>query len=294
MVGFTYPFAGHWIWGGGWLAKQGMLDFAGSTVVHSIGGWAAFAGILMLGPRIGKYTKDGRPVAIPGHSMTSAAIGVFVLWFGWFGFNPGSTMAADWASIAHIATTTNTAAATASISALLTAWWLLGKPDLGMTLNGGLAGLVAITAPCAFVSVGNSFLIGIIAGILVVASVLFFDRVGVDDPVGALSVHMVNGIFGTFALGLFADPTVCPAASVAKKGLFLGGGLEQLLPQVVGIIAVGAFVFLVSIGGWAILKATVGLRVSRDEELEGLDIGEHGNYAYPDFQMATIGERSSR
>ena len=179
MVGFTYPFAGHWIWGGGWLAKQGMLDFAGSTVVHSIGGWAAFAGILMLGPRIGKYTKDGRPVAIPGHSMTSAAIGVFVLWFGWFGFNPGSTMAADWASIAHIATTTNTAAATASISALLTAWWLLGKPDLGMTLNGGLAGLVAITAPCAFVSVGNSFLIGIIAGILVVASVLFFDRVGV-------------------------------------------------------------------------------------------------------------------
>ena len=163
MVGFVYPFAGHWIWGGGWLAKLGMLDFAGSTVVHSIGGWAAFAGIIMLGPRIGKY-KDGRPVAIPGHSMTSAAIGVFVLWFGWFGFNPGSTMAADWASIAHIAVTTNTAAATASISALLTAWWLLGKPDLGMTLNGGLAGLVAITAPCAFVSVGSSFVIGIIAG----------------------------------------------------------------------------------------------------------------------------------
>jgi len=292
MVGFIYPFAGHWIWGGGWLSKLGMLDFAGSTVVHSIGGWAAFAGILMLGPRIGKF-RDGKPVAIPGHSMTSATIGVFVLWFGWFGFNPGSTMAADWASIAHIAATTNTAAATASISALLAAWWLLGKPDLGMTLNGGLAGLVAITAPCAFVSVGSSFVIGILAGVLVVQSVLFFDRVGVDDPVGALSVHMVNGVFGTLALGLFADPTVCPAASVARKGLLLGGGLEQLLPQVIGVVAVGAFVFIVSIAGWAIVKAVAGLRVSEDEEREGLDIGEHGNYAYPDFQMATLGERRS-
>jgi Amt family ammonium transporter len=294
MVGFVYPFAGHWIWGGGWLAKLGMLDFAGSTVVHSIGGWAAFAGIVMLGPRIGKYSKDGKPVAIPGHSMTSAAIGVFVLWFGWFGFNPGSTMAADWASIAHIATTTNTAAATASISALLTAWGLLKKPDLGMTLNGGLAGLVAITAPCAFVSVGSSFLIGIAAGILVVVSVLFFDRAGIDDPVGALSVHMVNGVFGTLAVGLLADPTVCPAASVAKKGLLLGGGFEQFLPQLIGVVGVGAFVFLVSIAGWTVIKAAVGLRVSRDEELEGLDIGEHGNYAYPDFQMATIGEIGHR
>ncbi len=294
MVGFVYPVAGHWIWGGGWLAKLGMLDFAGSTVVHSIGGWAAFAGIVMLGPRIGKYTKEGKPVAIPGHSMTSATIGVFVLWFGWFGFNPGSTMAADWASIAHIATTTNTAAATASISALLTAWWLLGKPDLGMTLNGGLAGLVAITAPCAFVSVASSFAIGIMAGALVVGSVLFFDRVGVDDPVGALSVHMVNGVFGTLALGLFADPTVCPAASVAKPGLLLGGGLAQLLPQAMGVVAVGAFVFLVGLIGWAIIKVVVGLRVSADEELEGLDIGEHGNYAYPDFQMATIAEHGAR
>ncbi len=291
MVGFVYPFAGHWIWGGGWLAKLGMLDFAGSTVVHSIGGWAAFAGILMLGPRIGKY-RNNKPVAIPGHSMTSAAIGVFVLWFGWFGFNPGSTMAADWASIAHIAVTTNTAAASASISALLTAWWLLGKPDLGMTLNGGLAGLVAITAPCAFVSVASSLVIGLVAGVIVVQSVLIFDRVGVDDPVGALSVHMVNGIFGTLAVGLFADPTVCPAAAVAKLGLFLGGGFEQLLPQAIGAVAVGVFVFTVSIAGWAVIKAVAGLRVSEDEELEGLDIGEHGNYAYPDFQMAMLGERS--
>jgi ammonium transporter, Amt family len=289
MVGVIYPVAGHWIWGGGWLAKLGMLDFAGSTVVHSIGGWAAFAGILMLGPRIGKYTKAGKPVAIPGHSMTSAAIGVFVLWFGWFGFNPGSTMAADWGSIAHIATTTNTAAAAASISALLAAWSLLGKPDLGMTLNGGLAGLVAITAPCAFVSVPNSLLIGLIAGVLVVVSVLFFDRVGIDDPVGALSVHMVNGVFGTLALGLFADPTVCPAASVAKPGLLLGGGMAQLLPQLIGVAAVGVFVLGVSLGAWALIKAVVGLRVSAEEELEGLDIGEHGNYAYPDFEMSTVG-----
>jgi Amt family ammonium transporter len=288
MVGLVYPIAGHWIWGGGWLSKLGMLDFAGSTVVHSIGGWAAFAGILMLGPRIGKYTKEGKPVAIQGHSMTSATIGVFVLWFGWFGFNPGSTMAADWGSIAHIAATTNTAAAAASISALLTAWWVLGKPDLGMTLNGGLAGLVAITAPCAFVSVPNSLVIGLIAGVLVVMSVLFFDRVGIDDPVGALSVHMVNGVFGTLALGLFADPSICPAASVAKPGLLMGGGMAQFLPQVIGVVAVGVFVLVVSLAGWGVIKAVMGLRVTRDEELEGLDIGEHGNHAYPDFEMSTV------
>ena len=190
-----YPVVGHWIWGGGWLAKIGMLDFAGSTVVHSVGGWAALAGAVLLGPRRGKY-RNGKAVAIPGHSMTSATLGVFVLWFGWFGFNPGSTMAADWSSIAHIAVTTNTAAATASISALLTMWLVAGKPDLSMTLNGGLAGLVAITAPCAFVSVGSAFLIGIIAGMLVVVSVFFFDRIRVDDPVGAVSVHMANGEIG--------------------------------------------------------------------------------------------------
>jgi Amt family ammonium transporter len=216
--------------------------------------------------------------------MTSAAIGVFVLWFGWFGFNPGSTMAADWASIAHIAVTTNTAAATASISALITAWLLLGKPDLSMTLNGGLAGLVAITAPCAFVSVGSAFVIGIIAGILVVLAVLFFDRVRLDDPVGAVSVHMVNGVFGTLALGLFADPTVAPSAAVAKPGLFMGGGLQQLMPQVMGVISVAAFVLVISFVTWMLLKGVLrGIRVSANEELEGLDLGEHGNISYPDF-----------
>jgi Amt family ammonium transporter len=208
---------------------------------------------------------------------------VFVLWFGWFGFNPGSTMAADWASIGHIAVTTNTAAATASISALLTMWFMAGKPDLGMTLNGGLAGLVAITAPCAFVSVGSSFIIGIIAGVLVVLSVHFFDKLKVDDPVSAVSVHMTNGVFGTIALGLFADPTVCPAAAVAKAGLFKGGGMAQLMPQIIGVVAVAVFVFVLASATWLVLKAIVGMRVSAEEEAEGLDIGEHGNVCYPDF-----------
>ena len=289
MVGVIYPVAGHWIWGGGWLSKLGMLDFAGSTVVHSIGGWAALTGACMLGPRIGKY-RNGQAQPIPGHSLTSATLGVFVLWFGWFGFNPGSTMAADWASIAHIAVTTNTAAATASISALLTMWIMVGKPDLSMTLNGGLAGLVAITAPCAFVSVQSAFLIGIVAGILVVYAVLFFDRVHLDDPVGAVSVHMVNGVWGTLALGLFANPAVCPAAAVAKPGLFLGGGMAQLMPQIVGVVAVGAFVSAIALITWFVIKLLVGLRVSPQEELEGLDMGEHGNVAYPDFHPVETAE----
>jgi Amt family ammonium transporter len=282
MVGAIYPIVGHWIWGGGWLAKLGMLDFAGSTVVHSIGGWAALAGAIMVGARTGKY-RDGKVIPIPGHSMTSATLGVFVLWFGWFGFNPGSTMAADWASIAHVAVTTNTAAATASISALLAMWIIAGKPDLSMTLNGGLAGLVAITAPCAFVSVGSAFLIGLVAGLLVVASVFFFDRLKVDDPVGAISVHMANGVWGTIALGLFADPMVSPAAAVAKPGLLMGGGMAQLTPQLIGVLAVAVTVFGSSLLGWSVIKQIVGLRVSRQEELEGLDVGEHGNIAYPDF-----------
>jgi ammonium transporter, Amt family len=282
MVGVIYPIVGHWIWGGGWLAKQGFLDFAGSTVVHSVGGWSALAGVWALGPRIGKY-RNGKVIPIPAHSMTSATIGVFVLWFGWFGFNPGSTMAADWASIGHIAVTTNTAAATASISALLMVWLMAGKADLGMTLNGGLAGLVAITAPCAFVSVGSSFVIGIVAGILVVLSVHFFDRLKLDDPVSAVSVHMTNGVFGTIALGLFADPTVCPAAAVVKPGLFKGGGMAQLTPQLIGVVTVAVFVFFLAAVTWLALKAVVGLRVSAQEEAEGLDIGEHGSVAYPDF-----------
>ncbi|MEW6720234.1 MAG: ammonium transporter [Thermodesulfobacteriota bacterium] len=286
LVAIVYPLGGHLIWGGGWLAGKGFLDFAGSTVVHSIGGWAALAGIIVLGPRMGKFSKDGRANAIPGHSMTSAAIGVFVLWFGWFGFNPGSTMSADGASIAHVATTTNVAAAAATLSSMITAWLLLGKPDLGMTLNGCLAGLVAITAPCAFVSVPSSLIIGIAAGILVVFAVFFFDRIRIDDPVGATAVHLANGVFGTIALGLFSDPTVCPAASVAKKGLFLGGGFAQLGPQLLGVVLIAVSVFVLSLAFWYVTKAvTGGIRVSDEEEIEGLDYHEHGNSAYPNFQL---------
>jgi len=286
MVAVIYPLGGHLIWGGGYLASKGMLDFAGSTVVHSIGGWAALAGILMLGPRKGKYGPGGKVNAIPGHSMTSAAIGVFVLWFGWFGFNPGSTMAADGASIAHVAVTTNMAAAAATLTSMITAWIFLKKPDLGMSLNGCLAGLVAITAPCAFVSVPSSLIIGGVAGVLVVLAVLFFDRIRVDDPVGATAVHLANGVFGTIALGLFADPTASPAAAAAKRGLFLGGGMEQLGPQLLGVVVIGAAVFALSLVFWFVTKLlTNGIRVSEEEEIEGLDYFEHGNSAYPNFQL---------
>jgi Amt family ammonium transporter len=289
LVAVIYPIGGHLIWGGGWLASKGFLDFAGSTVVHSIGGWAALAGILLLGPRLGKYGKDGRVNVIPGHNMTSAAIGVFVLWFGWFGFNPGSTMAADGASIAHVAVTTNVAAAAGTVSSMIAAWVLLKKPDLGITLNGCLAGLVAITAPCAFVSVPSALVIGVLAGVLVVGAVLFFDKIKIDDPVGATAVHLANGVFGTIAVGLFADPTVAPSAAVAKPGLLLGGGMAQLGPQLLGVVVIGGGVFALSLGFWFVTKlVSGGLRVTEEEEIEGLDIGEHGNVAYPDFQTSSV------
>jgi Amt family ammonium transporter len=283
MVGILYPITGHWIWGGGWLQNLGMWDFAGSTVVHSVGGWAALAGAIMLGPRIGKYSKEGSVNPIPGHNLTAATIGVFILWFGWFGFNPGSTMAAAWGDIARIATTTNTAAAAAAFSATLTAWFLLGKPDLTMILNGCLAGLVAITAPCAFVSVGSSVIIGLIAGMIVVFSVLMFDKLRVDDPVGAISVHLVCGIWGTFAVGLFAQDTIMPGTT--GNGLFFGGGATLLKAQTIGIIGVGVFTLVTSSVAWGLIKGIMGIRVTVEEELEGLDIGEHGLQAYPDFQI---------
>ena len=281
LVGLIYPVTGHWIWGGGWLAGLGMWDFAGSTVVHSVGGWAALAGALILGPRFGKYLANGKINAIPGHNLALATIGCFILWLGWFGFNPGSTMAADPRLISHICVTTNMAAATGILSATLTSWLLLKKPDLGMTLNGCLAGLVAITAPCAFVSVGSSAIIGFIAGFLVVISVIFWDRVRVDDPVGAISVHLVNGVWGTFAVGLFAQDWVSPGTT--GNGLFFGGGTGLLQAQGTGIAAVGVYTFFAALIFWFILKALVGLRVSLQEEIQGLDIGEHGNSAYPDF-----------
>jgi Amt family ammonium transporter len=287
MAIVIYPVVGHWIWGGGWLQSGGFLDFAGSTQVHSIGGWAALVGVYMLGPRLGKYSPDGKPQAIPGHNMTAATIGCLILWLGWFGFNPGSTMAVMPSEIAHICVTTNTAAAVATLTATATAWIMLGKPDLGMTLNGCLAGLVAITASCAFVSTVSSAIIGAVAGILVVLSVLFFDRIKADDPVGATSVHMANGVFGTLCVGLFAETRFLEKMALSNKpGLFFGGGTEQLIIQAKGVAATAVYVVVASVICWGIIKVVLGMRVSREEEIEGLDHGEHGNEAYHGFVMA--------
>lgn len=280
-----YPIVGHWIWGGGWLANLGFQDFAGDTAVHSVGGWAALAGAMLLGPRIGKYDKNKRPRAIPGHSMSLAVIGLFVLWLGWFGFNPGSTMSFQNPSdVMHILMTTNSSAIAAVMTSTITAWIFIGKPDLGMTINGCLAGLVGVTASCAYVTVGASLLIGAIAGIIVVFAVMFFDRIGIDDPVGATSVHLCCGVFGTICVGLFAKEGVTSLST--KNGLFYGGGFGLLGVQLLGIVAVGAFVFAASMLVWFVLKKTVGIRVPAEEEIAGLDIGEHGNRAYPDFAPA--------
>jgi len=279
-----YPIVGHWIWGGGWLGNLGFLDFAGDTVVHSVGGWAALSGAMILGPRYGKYDKDGKPKAIPGHNMSLAVIGLFILWLGWFGFNPGSTMSfQNPADVVHIVLTTNTAAIAAILTCTATSWLFIGKPDLGMTINGCLAGLVGITGSCAFVSVESSIIIGAIAGIIVVFSVLFFDRIKIDDPVGATSVHLVCGVFGTLCVGLFAQEGVTSLSTV--NGLFYGGGFSLLGVEILGVIAVGLFVFISSSLTWLLLKYTIGIRVSLEEEIQGLDIGEHGNSAYPDFAL---------
>jgi len=279
-----YPVFGGWAWGsllngGGWLEGLGFIDFAGSTVVHSVGGWIGLAGAIALGPRIGKYGKDGKARAIPGHNMPLAALGVFILWFGWFGFNPGSTTAAI-TDIALIAVNTNLAAAAGSIAGMGVTWKLFGKPDLGMALNGALAGLVAITAGCANVTPGSAILIGLIGGTLVVFSVLFFDKMKIDDPVGAVSVHGVCGAWGTLAAGLF---------DVA------GFSLKQVGVQLIGIGAAFIWAFGLSMALFLVLKATVGLRVSAEEEMEGLDLLEHGNSAYPEFavSMSSTGLLSS-
>ncbi len=281
-----YPIIGHWVWGGGWLSAIGFKDFAGDTVVHSLGGWSALAGALILGPRIGKYDKNGKARAIPGHNMSLAVIGLFVLWLGWFGFNPGSTLSFEHpADVAHILMTTNTAAIAAVLTSTITSWIVIGKPDLGMTVNGCLAGLVGVTGGCAYVTVTGSLIIGCIAGVIVVFAVLFFDKMHVDDPVGACAVHLCNGVLGTAAIGLFSKAGV---TSLSKEnGLFYGGGFHSLLVQLIGILAVGAFSFVSAVIVWEVLKHTIGIRVSKEEEIQGLDIGEHGNIAYPDFAPAT-------
>jgi Amt family ammonium transporter len=284
ITGLIYPVSGHWIWGGGWLSKleAPMIDFAGSTVVHSVGGWISLAGALLMGPRIGKYSPDGKSRAIPGHSMALVALGVFILWFGWFGFNPGSTVAAQ-ANIALIAVTTNLAACTGGLAAMITAWVRYGKPDVSMSFNGVLAGLVAITAGCANVSPDGAMIIGLLAGVAVVLSVDFIDKVlKIDDPVGAISVHGVCGALGTICVGLFASPDYGGVA-----GLFYGGGMTQLTTQLIGVGTVFLWAFGTGLVLFFILKATVGIRVPAEEEIKGLDITEHGQEAYSGFQIFT-------
>jgi Amt family ammonium transporter len=282
LVAISYPITGHWIWGGGWLQQMGMWDFAGSTVVHSVGGWAGLMGILLLGPRMEKYA-DGKSRAIPGHSMALAFLGGMILWLGWFGFNPGSTMAISGESAkaaSHIVVTTNLACSAGLLSATITAWLALGKPDFSMTVNGALAGLVAITAPCAFVEVWASAVIGLVAGVLVVFAVLFFDRLRIDDPVGALSVHLANGIWGTLSIGLFAT---AEAPGGDFNGVFYNAseGMTLLWHQAVGVVAVGVFTCVFSLVAWGIIKAIWGLRVEAHAERQGLDLSEMGMEAYP-------------
>ena len=285
----VYPIGGHWAWGGGWLSTLGFHDFAGSAVVHNVGGVIACLGAAMLGPRIGKYDKNGKAKAIPGHNLTAAALGVFILWFCWFGFNGGSTAAMATADDAINASnafmTTNLAAAVATCVTMVFTWVRYGKPDVSVTLNGALAGLVAITAGCDCVSPVGAFFIGVVAGFMVVLSVEFFDNIAkIDDPVGAVSVHMANGIWGTIAVGLFST-----GADGVGKGLFYGGGVSQLGVQILGIIAIDAYVLVVMFIAFKIIDKTIGLRVPAQVEIDGLDIHEHGlASAYSGFAIADI------
>lgn len=284
----VYPISGHWIWGGGWLAEMGFHDFAGSTAVHMVGGVAALIGAKMIGPRIGKYNEDGSVNAIPGHSIPLGALGVFLLWFGWFGFNGASTVCAtgDEAliSMGDIFITTNMAAAAGSTATMIYTWIRYGKPDVSMTLNGVLAGLVAITAGCDVVSPAGALIIGLLAGVLVVVAVEFFDqKLKIDDPVGAISVHGVCGAFGTIVTGLFAT----------KDGLFYGGGSSFLMTQIIGVVTVAIYVAIAMSIIFGVLDKLIGLRVSEAEEIKGLDMEEHGLLSsYADF-MPTVEEMPS-
>jgi Amt family ammonium transporter len=278
VSGLIYPVFGSWAWGSlfngsGWLEGFGFIDFAGSTVVHSVGGWAALAGAIVLGPRLGKYTKDGKIKPIMGHNIPLAALGVFILWLGWFGFNPGSTTTAD-TSIAMIFVNTNLAAAAGAVLAMIVSWMKFGKPEVGMSLNGALAGLVGITAGCANVSPTSAIIIGAVAGVIVVFSVMFFDKIKVDDPVGAVSVHGVCGAWGTLAAGIFN----------------IGGTSATIIGvQILGIAACFLWTFPTALVMFKLIDKTIGLRVSAEEELEGLDYAEHGGIAYPDFGVSTHG-----
>lgn len=276
-----YPVSGHWIWGGGFLSQMGFVDFAGSTAVHSVGGWVALMGAIMVGPRIGKYNKDGSANAIPGHSLTLGALGVFILWFAWFGFNCGSTIAVT-DEIGHIAMTTNLAAAAGGLTVMFFTWFRYKKPDVSMTLNGVLAGLVGITAGCQVITLWGSIWVGVLSGIAVSLLVPFIDsQCRIDDPVGAISVHGGCGVLGTLLVGLFAN--YMPGTEDAVVGLFYGGGFNLLGVQFIGVVCVAAWALMTSGIFFLILKKAHGLRVERIVEIEGLDVHEHGCEAYADF-----------
>lgn len=278
-----YPVVAHWIWGGGWLAEHGKQDFAGSTVVHLTGAMAALAATILLKPRLGKFNKNGKPNDIPGHNQVFTTLGVMLLWIGWFGFNAGSTITTgDGSFFGFIAVNTQLAAAAAAVAALIVSWLFMGKADIPTMLNGALAGLVAITASCAFVETWAAIVIGLIAGIIVFFSMKMFDKLGIDDPIYCLSVHGVAGVWGTLSTGFFATPELAEQVGVGKAGLFYGGGFEQLGVQALGVVVCGAFAFIVSYIVLAIIKGVIGLRVTEEEELVGLDMSEHGSYGYPE------------
>ncbi len=279
---FVYPIVGHWVWGGGWLASIGFNDFAGSGVVHTTGGVAALIGTMMLKPRTGKYRPDGTAKMIAGHNIPLASLGVFILWFGWFGFNPGSTLSVGNGDlIARVAINTNLAAAAGGILAMITIWKQSGKPDLSMALNGALAGLVAVTAPCAFIDPWAAIVIGAVGGVLVVLAAIGLDKLKIDDPVGAFPVHGVNGIWGTLSIGIFGKA----ALGLPHDGLVYGGGFAQFGIQALGIAAIIVFVVATMGTIFKVIDLTIGLRVTKEEENLGLDIGEHGLESYTGFQI---------
>jgi Amt family ammonium transporter len=287
-----YSVASHWVWSpDGWLFSKGMQDFAGSTVVHYQGALAGLAGALLLGPRIGKYV-DGKPQPIPGHNMAFTTLGVVILWFGWFGFNPGSTLSVDFGGVgffAYVALNTNLAAAAGVFGAVVTSWIVIKKPDLSMMLNGAVAALVAITAACAFVAPWAAILIGFVAGVIVVLGSLLVEKIGIDDPVGALAAHGMSGMWGTLALGFLTVPKLAENLETGEGGLLYGGGFHQLGIQMLGLLAVGAFTFTASFLVLWLMKVTVGIRTEPEVETLGLDVSEHGMWGYPEFYIPVPG-----
>jgi Amt family ammonium transporter len=288
-----YSVVSHWIWSpDGWLFAKGMQDFAGSTVVHYQGALAGLAGALLLGPRIGKFGPDGKPNAIPGHNMAYVTLGVIILWFGWFGFNPGSTLSVDFGGIgffAYVALNTNLAAAAGVIGAVSTAWVVIKKPDLSMMLNGAIAALVAITASCAFVAPWAALVIGFVAGVIVVVGVLGVERLRIDDPIGAIAAHGMAGVWGTLSLGFLALPGQAETLATGQGGFFYSGSLGQLGTQVIGLVAVGAFTFTASFVSLWVMKRTFGIRTDPEVETAGLDVSEHGMWGYPEFYIPVPG-----